>query len=224
MYRAWVIQRVYGGISLRWKRGGWRQRDYFEKDSASPRWRASWGCTGSQSAAGRGSLANPACAACARPDALGGHPSSARPSCAISSARSNGDPRRSDMPLGCGPRAECGISSSSGPGCASTRTTSGASCASWVGAASVLPDGRWNVTSRRFGSGRRWSGRELKKSAPRAAYDYLHRRKRIERTAASGADLGAARADASAAVSLQLEGAVGHGRPHLVEFLLSALS
>src|ERR1700756_3626990 len=44
------------------------------------------------------------------------------------------------------------------------------------------------------------------------------------KTAASGANLGAARADSGAAVSLQLEGAVGHGRNHLVELLLPALS
>jgi len=68
------------------------------------------------------------------------------------------------MPRGCGPRAACAISSSSGPGCASTRTTSGASCANWSGAANVLPDGRWSGTKQRFGSGRRWSGRELKKA------------------------------------------------------------
>ena len=64
----------------------------------------------------------------------------------------------------------------------------------------------------------------LKKSPLRAAYDRLHRRKRTERAAASGADLGAARTDPGAAASLQLEGAVGGGRDHLVELLLPALS
>src|SRR5208282_5301370 len=56
----------------------------------------------------------------------------------------------------------------------------------------------------------RWP--QIKKSALRAAHDHLHRRKRIERATASGADLGAARADPGVAVSLQLEGAVGRRR------------
>src|SRR5712692_2806447 len=64
----------------------------------------------------------------------------------------------------------------------------------------------------------------IKKSPLRAAHARLHRRKRSERTAASGADLGAARADSGAATSFQLEDAVGSGRHHLVELLLPALS
>ena len=59
MYRAWVIQRVCGGISRLWKSGGWRRRDYCVRDSASPRWPVAWGCIGSRSAAGRGNLNSP---------------------------------------------------------------------------------------------------------------------------------------------------------------------
>ena len=114
--RAWVIQRVCGGTSLRWKRGGWRRRDYCARDSASPRWPGRWASTASRSAAGRGSLKNPECAACARPSAPGGHPSSARPSCATSSARSSAGPSRSDLSPAYGPRVGCAISSSTGPG------------------------------------------------------------------------------------------------------------
>src|SRR6266851_4564651 len=224
MYSAWVIQRVCGGISLPWNGGGWRRRDYCDRDSASPRWPESWVCTGSRSAAGRGSLKNPECAGCARPNAPAGHPSSARPSCATSSARSNGGPRRSGSPAGCGPRVGCALSSSTGPGCGTTRTTSGAFCASSTGAASVLPAKRSSATSRRSGSGRKSRGRGLKKSLLRAAYDRLYRRKRSERTAAAGAHLGAARTDPGAATSFQLAGAVGSGRHHLVELLLPALS
>ena len=73
--------------------------------------------------------------------------------------------------------------------------TSGAFCASSTGAASVPAAKRSSATSRRSGSGRESRGRGLKKSPLRAAHDRLHRRKRSERTAAAGADLGAARAD-----------------------------
>src|SRR6266852_3334534 len=224
MCSAWVIQRVCGGISQRWKRGGWRRRDYCDRDSASPKWRAWWASTGSRSAAGRRSLNNRECAGCARPSAPAGHPSSTRPSCATSSARSSAGPRRSASPAGCGPRAGCALSSSTGPGCGTTRTTSGAFCASSTGAASVPAAKRSSATSRRSGSRRESRGRGLKKSPLRAAHDRLHRRKRSERTAAAGADLGAARADPGAATSFQLESAVGGGRHHLVELLLPALS
>ena len=70
------------------------------RDSASPRWRASWACTGSRSAAGRGSLRNPACAGYARPAAPVARRSSALSSCVTSSARSSAGPRRSDMTTG----------------------------------------------------------------------------------------------------------------------------
>src|ERR1700730_1409727 len=217
---AWVIQRVCGGISLRWKSGGWRRRDYCDTGLASPRSRESWAYTASRLAAGRGDLENRECAACARSDAADVQRNSSRPSCATSSAHSSADPRRSDLPAGCGPRVGCAISSSTGPGCDTTMTRSGASGASLAAPASVPPEKRSSATSRQSGSGRSTAGRRLKKSALRAAHHRLHRRKRTERTAASGADLGAARADSGAAVSLQLEGAVGHGRNHLVELLL----
>src|SRR5581483_8638416 len=106
--------------------------------------------------------------------------------------------------------------------CDTTKTTSGASCASSTGAASVPRGERWNATSVRSGTGRSTAGRRLKKSAPRGANHRLHRRERIERTPASGADLGAARADSGPAISLQLESAVGCRRDHLVELLLPA--
>src|SRR5216683_1696703 len=176
MYSAWVIQRVCGGISLRWKRGGWRRRDYCDRGSASPRSPGKWAYIGSRSAAGRRSLNIPECAGCARPSAPAGHPSSARPSCATSSARSSAGPRRSASPAGCGPRVGCALSSSIVPGCATTRTTSGAFCASSTGAASVPAAKRSNATRRRSGSGRKSRGRGLKKSPLRAAHDLLHRR------------------------------------------------
>ncbi len=167
---------------------------------------------------------SPECAGCARPSAPAGHRSSARPSCATSSARSSAGPRRSDLPPGCGPRVGCALSSSTRAGCDTTRTTSGAFCASSTGAASVRAGGRWSATSRRSSSGRSTAGRGLKKSPVRAANDCLHRRKRSERTTASGANLGAARADPGTATSFQLEDAVGGGRDHLVELLLPAPS
>jgi len=68
----------------------------------------------------------------------------------------------------------------------------------------------------------RWP--QLKKKRSRGPHYPLHRRKRIERTAASRAHLGAARANAGAAIPFQLEGAVSHGRHHLAEFLLPPLS
>src|ERR1700688_5052613 len=67
----------------------------------------------------------------------------------------------------------------------------------------------------------RWP--QLKKSALRAAHHRLHRRKRVERAAPSGAHLGPARTDPDAAISFQLEGALGGRRHHVVELLFSAL-
>ena len=67
---------------------------------------------------------------------------------------------------------------------------------------------------------KRWP--QLKKSALRAAHHRLHRRKRTERAPASVPHLGAARTDAGAAISLQLEDALGHRRRHVVELLLPA--
>src|ERR1035437_2499386 len=109
------------------------------------------------------------------------------------------------------------------PECATTRPTSGASCASSTGPASGRAGERWSATSKRSGTGRSTAGPRLKKTPLRAAPHRLHRRERIERTAASGPDLGAARADPGAAVSLQLEDAFGRRRHYLVEFLLPAL-
>jgi len=83
---------------------------------------------------------------------------------------------------------------------------------------------RWSATRRRFGTGSSHAGPRLKKSPPRTAHYRLHRRKWIERAPPSRADPGAARADAGAPISLQLESAVGGGGSHLVELLLPALS
>ena len=51
----------------------------------------------------------------------------------------------------------------------------------------------------------------------------LYRRERTERAAPSGANLGAARTNAGAAIPLQLENACGRGWHHLVQLLLPAL-
>src|SRR5216683_7430188 len=67
----------------------------------------------------------------------------------------------------------------------------------------------------------RWP--RLKKSAQRAAHHRLHRRKRAERATPSGAHLGPARTDPSAAISFQLEGALGRRWHHVVELLFPAL-
>jgi DNA-binding XRE family transcriptional regulator len=153
-----------------------------------------------------------------------GRPGSVRPSCATSNAHSSAGPRRSASAAGSGPPAGCATSSHTAPGCDTTRPTSGASCASSTGVASVPPGERWNATSQRSGTGRSTVGRRLKKSAPPAANHRLRRPKWSERTPASGADLGTARTDPGPAISLQLEGAVGCCRDHLVELLLPALS
>src|SRR5215469_13645082 len=224
MYKAWVIQQVCGGTSPRWKGGEWRRRDCSEQDSASRRSRARSACIASRSAAGLANWKSRAGADCAKPSASVGRPSSVRPSSAISNARSGAAPRPLASAAGFGAPAGCATLSSNGPECDTTKTTCGASCASSTGVASALPDARWNATSRRLGAGRSTVGRSLKKSAPRGAYHRLCRRERIERTPPSSADLGAARTDSAAAVSLQLEGAVGRRRHHLVELLLPALS
>src|ERR1700746_2164260 len=224
MYSAWVIQRVCGGTSLPWNGGGWRRRDYLARDSASPRWPERWACIGSQSAAGRVSLSNREGGVCARLSILGVHPSSARPSCGTSRVRSSVDPRRSDLLPDCGLPPGCAISSSTGAGCGTTRTTSGASCAGLSGVANGPAGGHWSAMRRRSGAGRSIAGCRLKKSPPRAAYHHLRRRERTERAAPPGAHLGATRADSGAAVSLQLEGYIGRRRNHLVELLLPPLS
>src|SRR5271167_3152150 len=74
----------------------------------------------------------------------------------------------------------------------------------------------------RGGSGS--AGRRLKKSPKRAADHRLPRRKRTERAPAPLPHLGAARTDAGAATSFQLEDAVGDGGGNVVELLLPAVS
>ncbi len=74
------------------------------------------------------------------------------------------------------------------------------------------------------GTGNGSVGRRLKKSPKRGPHHRLHRRKRTERTAAPLSHLGAEGTDAGAAISLQLEDAVGHGGGDVVELLLPTLS
>src|SRR5260370_42200763 len=100
----------------------------------------------------------------------------------------------------------------------------GGFCGSWDGAANGPPDGRWNGTKRRSGSGSRSVGRRLKKSPKRGPNHRLHRRKWIEPATASLPHLGAQGADAGAAIPLQLEDAVGDGGGDVVELLLSSVS
>src|SRR2546426_12757766 len=100
----------------------------------------------------------------------------------------------------------------------------GGFCDNWDGAANGLPDGHWSGTKRRSGDGSRSAGRSLKKREKRGPHDRLHRRKRTEPKAAPLPDLGATRTDAGAAISLQLEDAVGDGGRDLVELLFSPLS
>ncbi len=69
---------------------------------------------------------------------------------------------------------------------------------------------------------KRWA--EIKKSPKRGAHHRLHRRKRTEREPAPLPHRGAAGTDAGAAISLQLEDAVGNGRDDVVELLLSVVS
>ena len=70
---------------------------------------------------------------------------------------------------------------------------------------------------------KRWP--EIKKSPKRRPDDRLHRRKRTEPAPPPLPHLGAARANAGAAIPLQLENVVGDGGRHLlVELLLPALS
>lgn len=77
---------------------------------------------------------------------------------------------------------------------------------------------------RRFGGGSKSAGRRLKKSPKRGPHHHLHRGKRIERAPPPLSHLGATRTDAGAAISLQLEDAVGDGGSEVVEFLLPVVS
>src|ERR1700758_2328976 len=76
----------------------------------------------------------------------------------------------------------------------------------------------------RSGNGSSNAGRRLKKSPKRRPDHRLHRRKRIERAPAPLPYVGPARTNAGAAISLQLEDAIGHGGGDVVEFLLPAFS
>lgn len=74
---------------------------------------------------------------------------------------------------------------------------------------------------------RRWKRIEwprLKKRRGRRPHDRLRRRVGVERAAASGADVGAARADASVATGLQLETAVRDRRGDGLDVLFPAVS
>ena len=84
-------------------------------------------------------------------------------------------------------------------------------CGNWDGVASVRWDVPWSATKRRSGDGSSNAGRKLKKSPKRRPYHRLHRRKWIERAPAPLPYLGAAGTNAGAAISLQLEDAIGHG-------------
>src|SRR5271167_3250814 len=100
----------------------------------------------------------------------------------------------------------------------------GGYCGNWDGVASVRWGVRWSATKIRSGDGSSNAGRRLKKSPKRGSHHRLHRRKRTERTPAPLSHLGAEGTDAGAAISLQLEGAVGHGGGDVAELLLPTLS
>src|SRR2546426_8388960 len=91
------------------------------------------------------------------------------------------------------------------------------SFASGTGACRDPPAGRWNATKSASSGGKASAGPRLKKSANGRPHDRLHRRKRIKPTAASLPDLGTARADARAAIPLQLEDDLRSRRDDLVE-------
>src|SRR5215813_4888270 len=72
---------------------------------------------------------------------------------------------------------------------------------------------------------RRWRRVEwpaIKKSPKRRTHDHLHRRKRNKPTAASRANLVAARRDSRSAVQLQLGHPLGGSRDHLLQLLFPA--
>src|SRR3989442_1706912 len=84
---------------------------------------------------------------------------------------------------------------------------------------SVQKPGAGNATKPASSGGKASAGQRLKESANGRPQDRLHRRKRIKPTAASLPDLGAARADARAAIPLQLEDDLRSRRDDLVELL-----
>src|ERR1700687_1512848 len=165
--------------------------------------------------AGCGSLNNLECAACAR--------RTHRTSSETQSAqlrrieRAQARPRGLGIPERLEPRIGCGNSSSTEPGCDTTRTTSGASCVSLVGLASVLPDGRWNATKRRSSNEKKINWQRIKKALCERRTIVFVAESGFERTTASGKDLSPAPADLGIALPLQMEGAFGRRRHHLVE-------
>src|SRR5215467_1341978 len=72
-------------------------------------------------------------------------------------------------------------------------------------------------------AGGAWSGQPLKKSPKRRTHDHLHRRKRNKPTAASRANLVAARRDSRSAVQLQLGHPLGGSRDHVLQLLFPAV-
>jgi len=85
------------------------------------------------------------------------------------------------------------------------------------------PAARWSATKKRSVAGNGSAGRRLKKSPKRKTHHRLPRRDGIERAAAPQTFPGAPGANARAAIPLHVEDAFGHGRHHLLEFLLSAV-
>src|ERR1022692_5087639 len=100
---------------------------------------------------------------------------------------------------------------------------SGRCWTAWVGVASARRAGRANATKTRSANGSACAGPTLKKSPDGRPYHRLHRRKRGEPAASSGADLVAARPDPYLAVQLQLGQNVGRRRPDLLQLLLPSL-
>src|ERR1700722_810744 len=99
----------------------------------------------------------------------------------------------------------------------------GGCCGSSAGVAKARPDERWNAASEALRSGSANAGQRLKKSPKTRVRHRFCRRKRTEPETPSLPNLGAARPDSRAAVSLQLENFVCDGRRNLVEFLLPTL-
>src|SRR5215468_4344396 len=72
-------------------------------------------------------------------------------------------------------------------------------------------------------AGGAWSGQPLKKSPKRRTHDHLHRRKWNKPTAASRANLVAARRDSRSAIQLQLGHPLGGSRDHVLQLLFPAV-
>src|SRR6266481_2618989 len=93
-----------------------------------------------------------------------------------------------------------------------------------VAPASARPVARWSVTKKPSSAGSSTAGPSLKKSPPGGPNYRLRRRERAERAAPPLPHVGAARTDPGAAISFQLEAALGDGRDNLVAFLFPPLS